>query len=326
MRWAEPAWLFLLPVALVPWLVARRSPRLAWPSLGMIPRRPARRAALGRWISPLLGSLALAAIVLALARPQAVAGQIRIAGRGLAIALVLDRSSSMTAVDGERTRLETALSTLDRFVRGRPDDLVALVAFANYPDRLCPPTLDHETLRVALAGIEPAGSIEDGTNIGDAIAVACDALGPSTSLRKVIILVSDGANDPAVPEPLEPLEAAGLARSLGITVHTIAVGRPGGIVRDVEPTTGLAVPALSRGPDLELLRAMAERGGGRSYHAAEAGELPAIFEELDRLERGPVSGYVRTRYREIFGPLAAAAAGLIAIERLLSATGRARLP
>src|SRR5438552_2199301 len=77
------------------------------------------------------------------ARPQSVGGQTRVAGRGVAIVVALDRSSSMTARVGATTRLDAARRTFARFVRGRPDDLIGLVAFANLPDLACPPTLNH---------------------------------------------------------------------------------------------------------------------------------------------------------------------------------------
>lgn len=331
MRWAEPFWLILLTLAAVPWLVEWRGPRLAWPGLALFPKGFGRVGALRRWVPPALRSAALACLVLALARPQTVAGQIRVAGRGLAIALVFDRSSSMTAIEpdaggGGRPRIESARLRIDEFIQRRPDDLIGLVAFANYPDLLCPPTLDHETLRAALAEVGPAGAIEDGTNIGDAVAWACESLGPTRAIRRVVILLTDGANDPAVPDPLDPLEAADLARGLGITLHTIAVGRAGGLVHGVEPSTNLPVAALGDGPDLDLLAGMAERGGGRAFQAAAPDDLVPVFEELDRLERSPISGFIRTRYRERFGAFAAIALGLFAVDRLIAASRGARIP
>jgi Ca-activated chloride channel homolog len=331
MRWAEPAWLIFLVLAIVPLILEWRRPRLAWPSLTLFPRGTGRIIGLVRWIPPLLRSLGLAALVLAMARPQTVAGQVRIAGRGLAIVLVLDRSSSMTAAEPtedktEIARLDYARRTLDEFIANRPEDLIGLVAFANYPDLVCPPTLDHETLRAALAAVKPARSIDDGTNIGDAIAWSCEALRSSQTTKKVIILLTDGANDPAVPNPLDPTEAASLAHSLGITLHTIAVGVAGGLVHGVEPTSKLPVPALADGPDIELLKRLADLGGGRAFHAENPGELSMVFEELDQLESSPISGYIRTRYSERFGAFAILAVSLFALDRLWSTTRKCRIP
>ena len=104
-----------------------------------------------------LRGLAIAGLAVALARPQTVGGRTRIAGQGVAIVVMLDQSSSMKAMDfpadrGTRTisRLEAAKMTFTRFVEGRPDDLIGVVAFANYPDSVCPPTLDHAFLAEAV--------------------------------------------------------------------------------------------------------------------------------------------------------------------------------
>lgn len=329
MRWAEPGWLCLLVLVAWPWLVEARRPRLAWPALALFPVPTGRRAAFKGWLGPALGSAALACLVVALARPQSVAGRTRVAARGVAIALILDRSSSMTTADGGgETRLEAARRTIDAFIAGRPDDLIGLVSFANYPDLACPPTLDHATLRAALAGVGPARPGDDGTNIGDAIAWALDALRRTTPRRKVLVLLTDGANEPAVPDPLDPERAARLAHELGVTLHTVAVGAPGGIVRGVEATTGLPVPVRirSEGPDLALLGRLADLGGGRTFRAGSPGDLAGIFATIDRLERSPVTGEIRTRYRERYAPWAVAGLLLLVVERALAGSGWGRLP
>ncbi len=100
---------------------------------------------------------------MALARPQTVGGTTRIAGQGVAIVVILDQSSSMKAMDfpsdrGTQTisRLKAAKTTFTQFVEGRPDDLIGAVAFANYPDSICPPTLDHAFLVEAVNALGPA--------------------------------------------------------------------------------------------------------------------------------------------------------------------------
>ena len=130
-------------------------------------------------------------LAVALARPQTVGGVTRIAGQGVAIVVALDQSSSMKAADfpadrGTRriSRLEAAKTTFTRFVEGRPDDLIGLVVFANYPDLACPPTLDHRSLVETVAAIGPARPGDDGTNIGDAIAGALEPCGTRRRARR----------------------------------------------------------------------------------------------------------------------------------------------
>ena len=159
-----------------------------------------------RALPAVLRGLAIGGLAVALARPQTVGGVTRIAGQGVAIVVALDQSSSMNAVDfpadrGTRliSRLEAAKTTFTRFVEGRSDDLIGLVVFANYPELACPPILDHAFLIETVAAVRSARPGDDGTNIGDAIAVGLDALLIAPPKKKVLVLLTDGNNEPAVP-------------------------------------------------------------------------------------------------------------------------------
>jgi len=348
MRLAEPYWLILLIFVPLPWLVERARPRVRWPSLGLFPPRGWRVGGSGwrRQVPLVLRAAAIGCVVSSLARPQTVAGRIRVAARGVAIVVALDISGSMTTVDfpvpedhdddesgrdDDRpkpvARLEAAKGTIDRFIRGRPDDLIGLVTFATYPDLTCPPTLDHDVLLGLVASVEPAPPDEDATNIGDAIAWSLRAVLEATPEEKVIILLTDGENrvDPSkTPEAIAPEEAAGLVRRLGARLHTIGVGLPGGVIRLGVPGTGLSYPASNRsGYDPEALARLAEAGGGTFFAAADAEGLADVFDQIDQLETSPVTGEILTRYQEEFAPWAATALVLLAIDRLL-AIGRAR--
>src|SRR4051812_39769984 len=265
MRLAEPGWLLLLILVPLPWLFRRARPRLAWPTLDGFAHGKGSGLRRFGFVPLLLRGTAIAAMAFALARPQSVGGRTWIAGQGVSIVVALDHSSSMNNVDfpavgegegegkgdGERlSRLEAAKSTFIRFVEGRPDDLIGLVVFANEPDLAWPPTLDHASLVERARDVKTAGRGEDGTNIGDAIAWSLDALRASAPKKKVLILLTDGRNSPARvagTEPLDPEEAAGLARELGVTLHTIAVGKEGRVVRQAEPVTGLDLVAEVEG-------------------------------------------------------------------------------
>ena len=180
--------MILMPL---PWLLERARPRIAWPSLDGFP--PAHRIGWVwlRALPALLRGLAIGGLAVALARPQTVGGVTRIAGQGVAIVVALDQSSSMNAVDfptdrGTRmiSRLDAAKTTFIRFVEGRSDDLIGLVVFANYPELACPPILDHAFLIETVAAVRSARPGDDGTNIGDAIAVGLDALLGRASRRR----------------------------------------------------------------------------------------------------------------------------------------------
>lgn len=331
MRLAEPGWLILLPLVIAPWLLDRTRPRLAWPSLSGFRLAPRGRAPLWRAAPLLLRSLALAGLIAALARPQSVGGAERVAGRGVGIVVVLDRSSSMEATDFPTasgrpgSRLEAAKDTVARFVAGRPDDVIGLVAFANYPDLAVQPTLDHRFLVDTVGVLRPASDPgEDGTNIGDAIIWGLEALRPVQTVKKVLILLTDGENRPQgiTPPPADPREAARLAGELGVTLHTIAVGQSLDRRRR-EPVTGLAYPGAVEGPDPELLLEMAELTGGETFTAGNEAGLRAVYDRIDRLERSLVQGTVHMRYREWFALGLAVTVLTLGLDRLL---GFERLP
>ena len=326
MRLAEPAWLILLTLVPLPWLLGRTRSRIAWPTLDGFEGIGHGRARLKGALPAMLRGLAMAFIAIALARPQTVGGRTRVAGQGVAIVVAIDQSSSMNTADfpsasdaAPLSRLEAARRTVSRFVLGRSDDLVGLVVFANFPDLASPPTLDHAFVLDAIRALRPARPGDDGTNLGDAIVWSVEALADAKPRKKVLILLTDGHNSPAVPHPTDPLKAAAIARALGINLHTIAVGGEGKLKETVEPATKPAKEGEVEGPDLELLRTLAKAGGGQSFVASDTRALDDVFKTIDALEKSPVRGEVRTRYREEYAPWVAGAFVMLALDRLFSA-------
>jgi Ca-activated chloride channel family protein len=333
MHFAQPAWLWLLVLMPLPWLLSRARPRIAWPGFEGFP--PRRRFG-WVWLAALpavIRGLAIGGLAVALARPQTVGGVTRIAAQGVAIVVALDHSSSMNARDfpaegGTRliSRLEAAKRTFTRFALGRSDDLIGLLVFANYPDVACPATLDHAFLVDTAAALTSALPGDDGTNIGDAIARGLKELLVATPKKKVLVLLTDGNNEPAVPQPLDPEQAAVLARDLGVTLHTIAVGRESGVVRGVDPDTQLPAMAEIAGPNLPLLARLAALTGGRSFAATDTDALAKVFQTIDALEKSPVRGQILTRYDEHYAWWAGLALALLVLDRLLSPGRLRRLP
>ncbi|MEO6811609.1 MAG: VWA domain-containing protein [Isosphaeraceae bacterium] len=331
MRLAEPAWLILMVLGVVPWLWEWARPRVVWPSLDGFAQAPRGLVVRLRRVPTACRALAVVALAVALARPQSIGGQTRIKGRGVAIVAAIDNSGSMRL--GYRvpdslpiTRLDAAKQTFAQFVQGRPNDLIGLATFANYADLSCPPTLDHRFVLESVQTLKPARPGDDGTNLGEAIAVALKALRPTSPKKKVLILLTDGRNRPAVPDPIDPNEMARLAKDLGVTLHAIAIGRGGGLDRPVESVTGLPLPAEDTSPDFALLQTLADLGGGRLFAADDAQSLARVFKTIDRLETSPVTGTIRTRYREEFPPWVVGALALLVLDRLLSSGRLRRLP
>jgi len=334
MRFAQPLWLLMLAFAILPLARHWMRGRLAWPSLSGFGGGGAGLSpwAWIAWLPAVAQALAIGALAVAIARPQSVGGVVRITAKGVAIVVAMDQSSSMNTVDFPAdhdtrriSRLEAAKETFSRFVAGRGDDLIGLTTFANHPDLACPPTLDHRFLIETAAAVRPARPGDDGTNIGDAIAWSLDALRIASPAKKVLILLTDGNNAPAVPHPTAPEVAAVLARDLGVTLHTIAIGREGGVVHGVDPS-GRPVVAEREGPNVELLERLAATTGGRSFRATDADALDAVFRTIDVLEKSQIRDEVRTRYEERFAPWAVAAVGLLVLDRLLTCGRLRRLP
>ena len=333
MHFVHPGWFWLMVLVPIPWMLERSRPRIAWPGFEGF---PAKNRIGWNWLRTLpawLRGLAIASLAVALARPQTVGGETRIAGQGVAIIVILDQSSSMKAMDfpadrGTRmiSRLEAAQTTFRHFVEGRNDDLIGAVAFANYPDLVCTPTLDHVFLVESVSTIQPARPGEDGTNIGDAIVEALDAVLVAPPRKKVLVLLTDGNNEPAVPKPYDPVSASILARDWGVILHTIAIGRAGRIVRGVDPDTQQPAMAEIAGPNLPLLKQMAELTGGSAFTATDTDALDAVFKKIDELEKSPVRGRILTRYDEHYAPWAGFALALLVFDRLLARGRLRRLP
>ncbi len=276
----------------------------------------AKRKKPWRWRWPqVLEVMALAMIVLAIARPQKVLSESDISSYGLDIMLTLDVSGSMCALDFQpKNRLHVAKQVVTDFVKGRESDRLGLVVFAGRSYTQCPLTLDGDMLINALAGVE-LGMIEDGTAVGLGIASAAQRLRAGSSKDKVMVLITDGRNNVS---KVEPKTAAQAAAALGIKIYTIGIG-----------TRGKPVPVPARGffgesvshvrIDLDegTLRQVAEISGGRYFAATDTAALKQIFAEIDGLEKVELEGKKYYQYEELGPLLLLLALGLFSLAVLL---------
>lgn len=353
MRFESP-WTLLLLV-LIPalgWLRARRagSPatlRFSWTGHAVLSGRSLRQR-LG-FVPSLLRVLALVLLVIALARPQQGLEQVREVNQGIAIEMVLDRSSSMgqeMEFEGATlNRLDVVKNVFERFVqgdggklRGRPSDLVGMVSFARYAETVCPLTLAHDALPRFLETVRLARprTEEDGTSIGDAVALAAARLktvektlekqAPDRADRyeiksKVIILLTDGDQTSG---KREPLEGAKIAEQWGIRIYAIAVGGSG--YATVNTFLGPQRIPVGSNVDFNTLEQIAESTGGRAYKAEDAAALQRVYAEIDELEESEIESVRYVDYRELYLPWALAAFVLVGLELVLSQTVYRRVP
>ena len=323
LEFREPALLLLVLLAIPVFLLARRAPgRVLFSSLTLLPRAVAGWRSRLAWLPDALLALALVALVVALAGPRIGERVSRIQREGIAVAMVVDTSGSMRALDlstadRERTRLQAVQDVFESFVLGggglpgRPDDAIGLIRFAGFADTAAPLTLDHENLVALARNLEiTTARDEDGTAIGDALGLAVERLRESPAESRIAVLLTDGVNNAGVESPPA---AAELARSQGVRVYTIGAGRTGiAPVRVPDGRGGSVLRSMAVEIDEAVLQDIAERTGGRYFRADDAEALVDVYEEIDRLERTKITEDRSRQYDELF-PLPLLAGLLMAV-------------
>jgi Ca-activated chloride channel family protein len=337
LEWRDP--LFLLGALLAPLvyaLAARLPASLTYSSLALARRGPrSLRARLANLPAVLLG-LAIVLLALALAGPRTGEATAKVRREGVAIMLVVDRSGSMdardfVASDQSVSRLDAVKRVLGEFVlggeagRGRPDDLIGVVAFGTYADAICPLTLDHRNLMGILEDLAVATErTEQATAIGEGLALAVERLRRQGAKSKIAILLTDGVNNAG---EIAPLQAAELALAQGVRVYTVGAGTTG--IAPMPMRSGSGRIVLRPAPveiDEKTLEAIAARTGGRYFHARDAAALAETYREIDRLERSELTEVRYLQYEEHYPPLVLAALALTAAALLAGATVLRRLP
>ena len=327
MQFANPTYLYLLLilVPLIVWYVIRLSKTQASFKLAsthaFAGKKPGFRT-LMRHLPFVLRMIALALIIIVIARPQAVDSWEESETQGIDIVMALDVSGSMLAQDLQPNRLEAAKKVAAEFIIDRKNDNIGLVIFAGESFTQCPMTTDHKVLLNLLSGIN-FGLIEDGTAIGLGLANAVNRLKDSDSKSKVVILLTDGTNNRG---QIAPLTAADLARSYGIRVYTIGVGTKGMAPTPAQTPFGMRLQNMPVDIDEKTLGEIASLTGGKYFRAEDNEGLRNIYHEIDEMEKYLISVQNVTRKQELFLPFALLALGLIFIELILRRTWLRNIP
>ena len=237
-----PLWLLCALLAIPVYLLGRRGAgRVRFSSLSLLPGGGSWRTRLA-FLPELCLALAVVALAVALAGPRVGDRKSRVQRKGIAMVMAVDISGSMRALDlsegkKERTRLDAVKDVFQRFIVGRPNDLIGVVSFARYADTRSPLTLDHDSLAGAAAALELVEDrSEDGTALGDGLALAVERLRESHATSRVAILLTDGVQNAG---DTEPLAAAQMAAQVGVKVYTIGAGTTGmAPVRVQDPFSG----------------------------------------------------------------------------------------
>ncbi len=275
-------------------------------------------------------------MVIALARPQNILEQSYNITEGMAIEMVIDRSSSMSyemkLEDEWKSRLDIVKEVFSEFITGndkimggRPNDLIGLILFAGFPETALPLSLHHTALVDYLPYIQVVSSrFEDGTAIGDAVLLAAGRLKDYEAnleydagykiKNRIIILLTDGNNNAG---KISPLDAAEIAGKWGIKIYTIGFSgeETSRVVNNLSQTFRQMVPSKI---NEEYLRRMAELSGGKYFGAENGNELRNIYEEIDRLEKSRIKVEEYNEIEELYFPFAFSAGICFIIYIILS--------
>lgn len=267
--------------------------------------------------------LAIGCIITALARPQVKNVKNKNRGQGIDIVLCMDVSGSMLASDFLPTRLEVSKQMAAEFVQQRPIDQIGLVIFSGESFTQFPLSTDHAALLEQIRGIR-SGMLIDGTVIGEGLAKSVERLSSSKSKSKVIILLTDGNEQPPETRLVDPLTALEIAKAKNVKVYTIGMGTLGGAVSASPSASGKE--RQSGYLDETLLRKIASETGGAYFRATDKDRLREVYKQIDKLEKSEIEVVTKVRYAEYYIYFIMAALFFLALDIILRYTSLRSFP
>ena len=257
--------------------------------------------------------LAIAALIVAIARPRSSSEFERTDTEGIDIILALDVSTSMLARDFSPDRIGAAKDIAVQFIAGRPADRMGIVVFAGESYTQCPLTTDRATLINMMKDVQ-TGIIEDGTAIGNGLATSVARLKDSDATSRVIILLTDGVNNRG---EIAPLTAAEIAKTYGVRVYTIGVGAQGVAPYPTPTPYGMTLQPVEVKIDEDMMKQIAELTDGQYFRATDNTKLMEIYGEINRMEKTKTMVDSFPIYKELFMRFALICLAFIVIELLL---------
>ena len=268
----------------------------------------------------LLRLLAMACIIVALARPRTVDISSKTkTNKGIDIVMAIDISGSMLAKDLRPNRLEALKEVASKFIKGRPSDRIGLVLYAGESYTKTPITSDKSIVLGSLSEVQFDKRVSGGTAIGMGLATSVNRLKDSKAKSKVIILLTDGVNNFGT---IDPKIASQLALNFNIKVYTIGIGTNGNALSPVaiNPNGSFRFARVKVEIDEKLLKEIATTTGGKYFRATNNKKLKAIYNEINKLEKTEVEEFKFYNYAEKYRPFVLLALALFLIESLLRFT------
>ena len=269
-----------------------------------------------------LRTFALVMVVIAIARPRSSEELSKVDTEGIDIVLAMDVSTSMLARDLTPDRISASKDIAIEFISQRPSDRMGIVVFAGESFTQCPLTTDRATLINLMKEVQ-TDLIEDGTAIGNGLATAVARLKDSDAKSRVVILLTDGVNNSG---EVSPQTAAEIAKTYGVRVYTIGVGKEGMAPYPVMTPWGVQVQNLKVEIDEKLLKEVAESTGGRYFRATDNTKLAEIYSEINKMEKAKTTVDSFPVYKELFASFAVWALLALLLELLLNWFVIRRLP
>ena len=267
-----------------------------------------------RHVPFVLRTFALVMIVIAIARPRSAGTMEKVDTEGIDIVLAMDVSTSMLARDLTPDRINASKDIAIEFISQRPSDRMGIVVFAGESFTQCPLTTDRATLINLMKEVQ-TDLIEDGTAIGNGLATAIARMKDSDAKSRVVILLTDGVNNRG---EVSPQMAAEIAKTYGVRVYTIGVGKEGMAPYPVMTPWGVEVKNVQVEIDEALLSEIAESTGGRYFRATDNTKLAEIYAEINKMEKAKTTVDSFPVYKELFGMYALLALLAIMLELVLN--------
>ena len=325
----EDPWLLLILVFLpiMVWQERRTATAIHYSSLAALKSVHSHRSEVMAAIPTILRFTAITLFVIAFARPQEGRKRTEILSQGVDIILAIDTSGSMKALDfqtgdDEITRLTVVKDVVAEFVKNRKADRMRMVVFGAEAFTQCPLTLDHDILLSFLDKLK-IGIAGDATAIGSALGIAAKRLKDLKSKSKVIILLTDGRNNSG---KITPLQAAEIAKALGIKIYTVGVGKRGKAPFLVDSIFGKRLIYQDVDIDEESLNTISAMTDAKYFRATNLKSLKDIYEQIDLLEKSEIRVLDHSEYRELFHYFLIPGLLLLITEIIVSNSSLRRIP
>jgi Ca-activated chloride channel homolog len=278
--WGRPYLLYLLAIIpilfFVKWLIQNRT-RVGLPVATLHGKIHLGWSRYFRVLPPLLLSISLIMMILAVARPQISNQTQKRFSEGIDIILAIDISESMLNKDILPNRLEASKKIANEFVKNRYQDRIGVVLFSGEAFSLSPLTADYEALEEYINSINSRMIPAEGTAIGSALAVSVNRLLEAKSKTKIVILISDGDNTAG---NLDPIASAQIAKAYGVKLYTILVGSQSKSIG-----TDSLSSSYKESIDQEILSEIAKTAGGKFFRAGNSKNLKSVFDQINQLEK-----------------------------------------